>query len=335
MKKLAVIGAGLSGLTVATRLKNDHEVTVFEKSRGVSGRMSTRNTNNYAFDHGAQYFTIQDKRFERFLKKALASKIVTPWFDQIKVLPGSKDGSSQPLDCPSSERYLASPTMTALCKHLAESINVLKERKVETLEWQDSQWLLGDQTGTIHGPFDLVVCAIPQPQFIELAGKTLLQDTALEKVQMSGCFSLMIGDPLLTLPEFAGAKVVDSPIGWIAVNSVKPGRNTAPSIIVQSTNEWAEQYLETDVNKIQEILLSELGWLTGIDYSRAKYINIHRWRYAFVKEPLGKPYYVHPDLPLAACGDWCLGARVECAYLSGFELAEAVKIGLWDEINPQ
>ena len=52
---VAVIGAGISGLFAARTLQ-DHGMTVkvFEKGRGVGGRMSTRRINGGAtFDHGA------------------------------------------------------------------------------------------------------------------------------------------------------------------------------------------------------------------------------------------------------------------------------------------
>ena len=42
MMRIAVIGAGLSGLVAARSLQQDHDVTIFEKSRGVGGRMGTR-----------------------------------------------------------------------------------------------------------------------------------------------------------------------------------------------------------------------------------------------------------------------------------------------------
>ncbi|MDE4959738.1 NAD(P)-binding protein, partial [Francisella tularensis subsp. holarctica] len=40
MIKIAIIGAGIAGLTAAKILKDSAQVIVFEKSRGVSGRMS-------------------------------------------------------------------------------------------------------------------------------------------------------------------------------------------------------------------------------------------------------------------------------------------------------
>ena len=66
---VAIIGAGLAGLSCATRLQaQGFEVHVFEKSRGPSGRMSTRNGENWSADHGAQYFTARDPLFIEELK---------------------------------------------------------------------------------------------------------------------------------------------------------------------------------------------------------------------------------------------------------------------------
>jgi len=63
---IAVVGAGLSGLTAARQLQSQgHHVTVYEKSAGVSGRMSTRQTELGGFDHGAQYFTASTDRFKK------------------------------------------------------------------------------------------------------------------------------------------------------------------------------------------------------------------------------------------------------------------------------
>ena len=65
--KIAIIGAGFAGLTLAKRLAEQHDVSVFEKARGPGGRMSTRRADPFAFDHGAQYFTVETERFEAFL----------------------------------------------------------------------------------------------------------------------------------------------------------------------------------------------------------------------------------------------------------------------------
>ena len=66
-QNIAIVGAGISGLTAARKLIERHNVIIFDKSRGVGGRMSTRYSEAYEFDHGAQYFTAKDKRFKMIL----------------------------------------------------------------------------------------------------------------------------------------------------------------------------------------------------------------------------------------------------------------------------
>ena len=76
--RVAVIGAGIAGLACARTLAQAGcEVTVFEKSRGFGGRMACRQTPFGTHDHGAQYFTVRDKRFDAAL--GIAPGLCTPW----------------------------------------------------------------------------------------------------------------------------------------------------------------------------------------------------------------------------------------------------------------
>ena len=78
VQNFAIIGAGMAGIACArTLMQAGHRVTVFEKSRGTSGRMSTRATSFGNFDHGAQYFTVRDDRFAQAL--ATTPNICKPW----------------------------------------------------------------------------------------------------------------------------------------------------------------------------------------------------------------------------------------------------------------
>ncbi len=63
-KKIAIIGAGISGLILAQRLKDHADIVVYEKARGVGGRMSTRYADPFYFDHGTQFFTARTDAFQ-------------------------------------------------------------------------------------------------------------------------------------------------------------------------------------------------------------------------------------------------------------------------------
>ena len=57
MDRVAVVGAGLSGLAAAFKLREQKvEVCLFEKSRGLSGRAASRSRNGCRYDYGANYF---------------------------------------------------------------------------------------------------------------------------------------------------------------------------------------------------------------------------------------------------------------------------------------
>ncbi|MCA9619111.1 MAG: NAD(P)-binding protein [Myxococcales bacterium] len=112
--------AGLSGCFAARTLA-DHglAVTVFEKSRGLGGRMATRRHESQgqpsSFDHGAQYFTVRDERFRRYVAAWQERGIVAPWEGRIAVLGGDgQRDEPRPL-----ERFVGTPNMPAICHHLA------------------------------------------------------------------------------------------------------------------------------------------------------------------------------------------------------------------------
>jgi len=79
MTTIAIIGAGMAGLTAANMLKEHAEVTVFEKSKGYGGRVATRYAKPYQFDHGAQYIKAKSKAFQAFLAPMIAAGVVRRW----------------------------------------------------------------------------------------------------------------------------------------------------------------------------------------------------------------------------------------------------------------
>ena len=60
----------------------------------------------------------------------------------------------------------------------------------------------------------------------------------------------------------------------------------------------------------------------GLEVESSPYL--HRWRYAQVVQPYHSPYWLSPQLKLAACGDWGVGPGVESAVISASKLVAAI-----------
>ena len=319
-RKIAILGAGLAGLTLAQRLSGAAEVAVFEKSRGMGGRMSTRRAERFAFDHGAQYFTAKGDGFRRFLNPFMASGLVREWTPKVAAL-GAGTGSEV-----SSDRHqwlVAQPGMNSLCKRLGDDLDVRLSAEVAGLEREGQSWRIGFKDGSMEEGFDLVLSTAPAPQTRRIFPSEFSGESALLQSKMSGCYSLMLGFVGQDGPAWDVARTVGSPLAWIAVNSRKPGRKTDLSILCQSSNSWTEDNLERDQDAVREDLLATFRDLTGMA-ATPDYISLHRWRFANVDAAAGISCLFDGSLGLGAAGDWCGAGRVEAAFDSGAALASAV-----------
>ena len=68
MFDVAIIGAGLAGLTCAQQLHQvGYQVVIIEKSRGVGGRVATRRLQDTRADHGVRYLEPQGKLLQQLI----------------------------------------------------------------------------------------------------------------------------------------------------------------------------------------------------------------------------------------------------------------------------
>lgn len=324
MRKIAVIGAGLSGLTFASSLNAKAEVTVFEKSRGIGGRMATRYAEHYEFDHGAQYFTAKGKAFQKFLEPFFEKGIVRNWQPNLVTL--SKGGAKQRVS--NHPSYVASPRMNALAKEMAADLKLVGNTHIGKVTGSAGAWELIDKEGSSLGVFDEVVFAIPSHQAAVLMPDNFKHLEQIKHAKMDACFSLMLGFENPLELEFDGAFVEGSSIGWISVNSSKPGRPQGFSMMVQSENRWAEAHVDEDKDKVHAMLLEEASSLLNQDLSSAEHQVLHRWLYASTSVAAGENFFHDEKNQLACIGDWCIKGRVEAAFDSGYRLAEKIASSL-------
>ncbi|WP_293606349.1 NAD(P)/FAD-dependent oxidoreductase [Polaromonas sp. UBA4122] len=342
-RHIAVVGAGIAGIACARTLAQaGHQVTVFEKNHGAGGRMATLDTEYGGFDHGTQYFTVRDTRFEKAL--ATASGLVRPWSaNTVRILDelGRVVASSPPSK---EAHWVATPGMNALVRQwaqpLADGGQLMLETEVIRLEadkLHPQRWQLqteGPGAGNpIHSGFDAVVLAVPSLQAYNLLLNSKQDSPLLEAlagVRVAPCWSLMVAFPQAVQPTLAylgpqwnAARSTHHRIAWLARESSKPGRSPIERWTVQASPEWSQRHLEDDAERVKAKLLKAFTEVTGIR-AEPPYAEVHRWRHAQTTEPLGKSHAWDRKSRIGACGDWCLGHRVEDGFLSGLEMALAI-----------
>jgi len=323
MTDIAIIGAGLAGLTVAKLLKNDCNVTVLEKARGVSGRMSTRRAEPLAFDHGAQYFTARSDAFKTFIKPLLDRGVIERWnarhceidFREIITRHNWSEGE---------QRYVGVPGMNAIGRYLARDIEVYTNTRVSEIKREDKWHVFGEDNKEL-GVFDWVISTAPSPQTTELFPDQFEFSTELSAAKMLPCFAVMLGfDKTMDL-GFDAAHINNSDLSWIANNTSKPQRSAQSTLIIQSSHQFAKAHLEADKKQVMERMISEAKKISNIGFSNASYKTIHRWLYANNETRVEGPIMLDKDLNLGACGDWNMGGRVEGAFLSAHRMVETIR----------
>jgi renalase len=363
VQHIAIIGAGMAGITAARTLAQaGHRVTAFEKSRGFGGRMSTRRTEFGSFDHGAQYFTVRDERFRALMKWALGNDvdIARPWgTNAVRVL--DDQGRTLEAALPAREpHWVAQPGMNALVTHMAEPLaqggHVHLSTQVHTLErGARGDWHLhtasenthdkpGQDADRIYRGFDAVLLAIPSVQTWDLLLNSeqttqirCAQDALfapISKVTVAPCWTLMLAFPNAMPskpnmpvrplgPQWNAARSTHHRIAWLARESSKPGRSMIERWTVQASSDWSLEHLEDDAERARAKLLKAFAEVTGIR-AEPEYAQVHRWRYAKTQTPLGTSHIWDTKRRIGVCGDWCIGHRVEDAFVSGLELALSV-----------
>ena len=169
------------------------------------------------------------------------------------------------------------------------------------------------------GRFDWVIATAPATQTAALLPTLPLPPSAT----MLGCYALMLGFADTAIPslDWQAALVREADISWASVNSSKPGRGPAFSIVVHSTNRYADANMGSDLKAVEAHLLQELRAVTGIDVNAADHCALHRWRYANIARQAGPAAVLDPEQKLGACGDWLVSGRIESAFTSALDLA--------------
>lgn len=321
-----IIGAGMAGLTAA-RILQSHglNVAVFDKGRGVGGRLATRWSENEMgerafYDHGAQFFTVRDAAFQTQVGDWLARGLVKEW------ARGFADASGQPQP-DGHPRYCAVNGMNSLARNLAQSLPVTTNAQVVSVSPFENGWRVTLASGVNHTAASLLLTP-PVEQSLALldAGATKLADetrAALERISYDPCFAVLVElEAPSRLPEPGAVQLRGEPLAWIGDNHRKGISPDAFTVTLHAGPEFTREHWDAPHDVIaQKLLHAASDWLRA----PVKRWQVHRWRYS-------QPVVTHPEAylftdepaPLVFAGDAFGAPRVEGAFLSGRSAAQVL-----------
>ena len=324
MSRVAIVGAGLAGLTIARQIGDIAQVVIFEKSRGPGGRMATRRVPPFEFDHGAQFFTAEEQAFITVVRSWQQAGVVKIWQPRIAELDRGTVVAERDWDA-DHPHFVGAPGMNEIGRHLSYGLDVRLQTPVESVNPRGSGWQLIASDGAELGVFDWLIVTAPATQAAALLPESFAHHRALSDTQMQGCFALMLGFNRPRQLPWQAALVHNSDISWVSVNSSKPDRPATFTLVAHSTGAFADAHMDEPLEGLQQHLCAELRDLTGIDAKHADFCQLHRWRYANIAARSGTAALIDADRRLAACGDWRIRGPIESAFSSAMMLAEHLR----------
>lgn len=299
--KIAIIGAGFSGCNLYDNLKLQFEdITIFEKSRGVGGRLSTKYIDDKFIDHGTPFLIPITEDLKSFCSDLVKNKVIKNRYDEFLPING----------------------MNKICKFLINEENLKTNTKIIEAKFIDNKWNLVDENNNNYTGFDKLFLTIPATQILEM--NIDLEENIkneLEKINYDSVFSLILySNANLKLNE--NLVYENSCVENIINNSKKYLYKDFSSYVIHSSRKFANEVNTKTKEEILEIFLNSFDEKTK---EHLKTFNLipHLWKFAFVKNSLDMSYYLNESKTLGICGDYFNFSNVE-ASLTSSELLGSV-----------
>lgn len=345
--KIAIIGAGLAGASLANLLHNAGiNCTVIEKSKGRGGRMNTKRLEWGHCDMGAQYFTARDPQFKSVVEDWLASGITAHWdFTPHAINDGRLITSPD-----ETQRFVGTPDMNSVVKLLLQDQTLLLNTRVAQITKDSGKWYLWDNNLDLIGVFDWVVSTLPAEQARELFHN---QNEILSQIPdnvHASCWAVSIATRGKVAKDVEGV-FSEEPFSWLSRQSARPERsipdlNEGSEGDERSADDIWNMHFSTEFTKRNlhakpaELQLQAFEFLQSLLVKSGKTKQLeyvegysHYWRYA----RLSNAYQIQidqdgisdiifePEQQVAVIGDWTQGGKIQGAYLSALKCFNKVQ----------
>lgn len=293
--RVAVVGAGLAGLGAARELVvTGHDVVVFEKSRGVGGRLAARRAGGTVVDHGSPVVSAPRGSALRDLVDGLGAGDRVDLDDGIAFATGA----------------------TRLPKLMAEGLDVRLGVRLAALRDAGGGLELGDQQGTTHDAVDAVVVTAPAPQAADLLARSPAAGprvAALWAVAYAPAVMVLLGlriDGADAWGALAEAEAGE-PIAAVRRESVKarPPADGVEAVVVRLDERASADLLDASDEMVLQRALPALAARLRPAAADPVWAQVKRWRHAVPVAAPPDPGAINPPGDrIVVAGDTLTGA---------------------------
>jgi renalase len=318
MNSLTIIGSGFSA-GVLSRSINDKEIIIFDKSRGPGGRSSTRRVENIgAFDHGLQFISPKEKKFELFLNNYLNSFIKQWDGDHIYFEESRKI---------EEKKYIGKSGNNDFVKNLINT-KVYYQKELISIKKIKNFWLLDFNDGT-KNECEKLALTIPLEQCKKIT-ETEQLDLKFEGVMEPNLTTMVAFDKNLKISGSGFKFNNNSILGWVANESSKLREANNPNLelwTLQSSLIFAKKNIQEyrlKKEQIMNLMIDEFINIFNIKNINIVHKDIHGWLYAYKLEKFENDFFWDQEINLGICGDWMCGSTAESAWRSATGLADQI-----------
>lgn len=334
----------MAGMSAAWHLRRSgHDVVVFEKSRGLSGRAATRRRGNICYDHGANFFRTDDPEFEELIHQILPTDDLV----EIKSEVWTFDHSGRPIpgdpEQNAKAKYSYRHGISTIGKLLAADakVDVRRQTRIHKLERIQNVWKVYDEDDCDHGDYTDVILTSPAAQSSAILRSSILDEklcsdlcNVLDNTAYEPQFTFVLGysyewirggpyHALLNLDR-------QHDVAWLSFEQDKPGHvpDGEAVLIAQMSANWTSTHYETQPADLIPTVIKAVRSILP-EAPNPDWWDSQRWRYARPTKAIDQQKLRAAETSgLYFAGDVIYGkGRIPLAVKSGLETAIRIIVG--------
>ena len=320
MKNIAIIGAGITGLSLAYNLKGNN-ITIFDKSWRPGGRVSTRKNNQLIFDHGAHYLSKNHKseQLRRLLKEL---NIV----DEKEIYFSTNFLKKEILK---KQILVGRDGMNSIPRKIFDNLKIkshFNTKITKIIKMNDKYSIYADEKE--FNDFDLVLVCIPYLQAKELTSEFIDFNTKHEP-RYEPIYTVMLSYEKNNNINIDGGLNLHKDLSFFMKQNFKFPDLKDECWVLNLSSDFTNKNLDIDNEILEKKVISIFENSFNIN-QKPKFQNTHRWLYAQTKvtyNSLSKKNWIgSKDSKVFLSGDWVMGKSLSDAWDAGLQLSHYLKI---------